>query len=148
VRTLIRIALAFITVAASFNAGAADAPSKKYFALGADDPRPFSTSVLAGNTLYVSGTLGLDPKTGQVPADVKVEIRNVLDSVKGAVEAAGYKMDDLVNVQIFCTDLALYDQFNAIYRTYFNGKFPARAFIGTDKLLRGAHFEVMGIAVK
>lgn len=109
---------------------------------------PFSQGVIVGNTLYVSGMLGLDPKTGQAPADPKVEIKIVMDGVKQVVEAAGYKMDDLVSVQIFCTDLALYDAFNEIYRTYFTGRFPARAFLGTDKLLRGAHFEVMAIAAK
>ena len=109
---------------------------------------PFSQGVIVGNTLYVAGTLGLDPKTGQAPADPKVEIKIAMDGVKQVVEAAGYKMDDLVSVQIFCTDLTLYDSFNEIYRTYFTGRFPARAFLGTDKLLRGAHFEVMAIAAK
>jgi 2-iminobutanoate/2-iminopropanoate deaminase len=109
---------------------------------------PFSQGVIVGNTLYLAGMLGLDPKTGQAPADPKVEIKLVMDAVKQAVELSGYKMDDLVSVQIFCTDLTLYDAFNEIYRTYFQGRFPARAFLGTDKLLRGARFEVMGIAVK
>ena len=109
---------------------------------------PFSQGVIVGNTLYLAGMLGLDPKTGQAPADPKVEIKLVMDSLKQVVETAGYTMDDLVSVQIFCTDLALYDSFNEIYRTYFPGRFPARAFLGTDKLLRGARFEVMGIAAK
>ena len=60
----------------------------------------------------------------------------------------GMNMDDLVWVQVFCPDLSLYDEFNAIYRTYFKDHFPVRAFIGSGQLLRGAHFEVMGIAVK
>jgi enamine deaminase RidA (YjgF/YER057c/UK114 family) len=57
-------------------------------------------------------------------------------------------MDDLVAVQVFCSDISLYDEFNAIYRTYFSGGFPTRAFIGSGKLLRGGRFEVQGIAVK
>lgn len=109
---------------------------------------PFSQAVLADDTLYVAGMLGLDPNTGQAPADPKVEIRLVMDSVKRTVESAGFKMDDIVNVQIFCTDLSLYDAFNEIYRTYFTGRMPARAFIGTDKLLRGARFEVIATAEK
>jgi reactive intermediate/imine deaminase len=109
--------------------------------------RPLSQAVLVKDTLYVSGALGLD-KAGQVPADVKVEIKTALDLIKQAVESAGLKMDDMVSVQVFCTDLTLFETFNEIYRTYFHGHFPARAFLGADKLLRGAHFEIMGIAVK
>jgi 2-iminobutanoate/2-iminopropanoate deaminase len=102
----------------------------------------------------VSGTLGIDPKTAddpktaRVPDDASAEARLVMDAIKHTVEAAGFKMDDLVSIQVFCTDLALYGAFNDVYRSYFHGHFPARAFIGVDKLLRGAHFEVMGTAVK
>jgi 2-iminobutanoate/2-iminopropanoate deaminase len=115
---------------------------------------PFSDAVLAGSTLYVSGTLGLDPKTmgdlktARVPEDASVEARLVMEAVKHTAEAAGYKMDDFVSIQVFCTDLGLYGAFNDIYRSYFHGHFPARAFIGVDKLVRGARFEVMGTAVK
>jgi 2-iminobutanoate/2-iminopropanoate deaminase len=109
---------------------------------------PFSDAVLAGNTLYVAGTLGLDPKTSQPPDDSASEIRLVMEAFRHSVEAAGFKMEDLVSVQVYCTDLGLYGAFNDIYRSYFHGHFPARAFVGVDKLLRGAHFEVMGVAVK
>jgi 2-iminobutanoate/2-iminopropanoate deaminase len=71
-----------------------------------------------------------------------------MEGIKKTVEAAGFTMDDLVSVQIFCTDLNLYDAFNAVYKTYFHGEYPARAFIGADKLLRSARYEVMGIAIK
>jgi reactive intermediate/imine deaminase len=109
---------------------------------------PFSTAVISGDTVYLSGVLGLDPKTGQAPADAKVEIKLVMEAVKQSLEQSGLTMDDLVSVQIYCTDMALYDPFNEIYRTYFKGRFPARAFLGTNALLRGAHFEIMAIATK
>ncbi|MGC2450047.1 MAG: Rid family hydrolase [Candidatus Sulfotelmatobacter sp.] len=119
------------------------------------DPRPgdtkalpFSDAVLAGNTLYVAGHIGLDPKTGQAPADPELEAHMVMDGIKKTVEAAGFSMDDVVSVQIFCTDLKLYDTFNAVYKTYFHANFPARAFVGSDKLLRNGHYEVTAIAVK
>jgi enamine deaminase RidA (YjgF/YER057c/UK114 family) len=57
-------------------------------------------------------------------------------------------MDDLVSVQVFCSDVSHYAAFNSVYRTYFKGDFPARAFLGSGKLLFDARFEVMGIAVK
>jgi len=111
-------------------------------------PLPFSDAVLAGETLYVAGHLGVDPHTGNAPADPAAEAHLVMDAVKRTVESAGLTMDDLVSVTVFCTDLKLYDTFNATYRTYFHGHYPARAFIGTDKLLRGGHFEVQGVAIK
>jgi 2-iminobutanoate/2-iminopropanoate deaminase len=109
---------------------------------------PFSDAVRAGNTLYVAGTLGLDPLTSQVPADAKLEAKLVMDSIQHTLEAAGYKLEDLVSVQVFCTNLELYAGFNEVYRGYFHEHFPARAFIGVSALVRGAHFEVMGTAVK
>jgi 2-iminobutanoate/2-iminopropanoate deaminase len=109
---------------------------------------PFSDAVLVGNTLYMAGTIGLDPKTGQPPASAEDEARMAMDATKQTVEAAGLTMDDVVSIQVYCTDLKLYETFNNIYKTYFHGDFPARAFIGVNQLVRNGRFEVMGIAVK
>jgi 2-iminobutanoate/2-iminopropanoate deaminase len=110
---------------------------------------PFSGGILAGNTLYLSGRIGIDSKTGKAPAEIDAEIKLLLDHVKATLTAAGLTMDDLVYVQVACTDLTLYDKFNAAYRNYFTTKeFPAREFIGVASLLRGGHFEVQAIAVK
>jgi len=111
-------------------------------------PAPFSDAVLEGNTLYVAGHLGLDPATGNAATDPDTEARLMMDAVRHTLESAGLTLDDLVSVTVFCTDLALYDRFNALYRTYFHGHYPARAFIGVDKLVRGARFELQGVAVK
>lgn len=108
---------------------------------------PFSDGVLVGDTLYLSGKIGLDPATGKVPATVEEEVRLVMEDVKATLARAGMTMDDLVYVQVFCSDLSLYARFNAIYRTYFS-EFPARAFIGSGALLFDSHFEVQGIAVR
>jgi 2-iminobutanoate/2-iminopropanoate deaminase len=108
----------------------------------------FSSAVMAGDTLYVSGTTDMDRATGKPPADPKDGAKLVLDNIKRTVESGGLTMDDLVWVQVFCTDLTYYAALNEVYRTYFKGPLPARAFLGTDKLLGGSHFEVMGIAVR
>jgi enamine deaminase RidA (YjgF/YER057c/UK114 family) len=115
-----------------------------------DNPQaPFSGAILTGNTLYLSGRIGYDAKVGKPPANVDDEIKMVLDRVKATLGQAGMTMDDLVYVQIACTDLSLYDKFNAAYRTYFTTKdLPAREFIGAGSLLRGGHFEIQAIAVK
>ncbi len=114
----------------------------------ADDPNalPFSGAVMVGNTLYLSGALGL--AGGQVPDTPEEEARLVMDNVKGTLEAAGMTMDDIVSVQVFCSDVSFYGAFNEVYRTYFAHEYPARAFIGAGTLLRGARFEVQAIAVK
>ena len=108
---------------------------------------PFSGAVLAGNTLYLSGTIGLD-ENQQVPSTPEAEARLVLDNVRNTLEAAGMTMDDLVSVSIFCSDVAYYDAFNSVYRTYFEREYPARAFLGAGTLLFDARFEVQGIAVR
>ena len=108
---------------------------------------PFSGAVLVGNTLYLSGKIGLTPDR-KVPGSAADEARLVLDDVKATLTAAGMTMDDLVSVQIFCSDVSHYDAFNRVYRTYFTREFPARAFIGSGALLYGARFEVQAIAVK
>jgi 2-iminobutanoate/2-iminopropanoate deaminase len=115
------------------------------------DPKaapPYSSGVLVNGTYYVSGTLGVDPATGKVPAEAEAEVHLVLDSVKQTLDRAGLTMADLVSVTIYCTDLDLYDKFNTIYRTYFQDHYPSRAFIGVAKLVRGARFEIAGVAVK
>jgi len=109
---------------------------------------PFSDAVWHGDTLYISGQIGLDPKTGKPPATVEEEAQLVMDNVKRTLESAGLTMDDLLSVQIFCSDVALFEKFNAVYRTFFKGEFPARAFLGSGRLLFDARFEVQGIAGK
>jgi 2-iminobutanoate/2-iminopropanoate deaminase len=109
---------------------------------------PFSSAMLAGDTLYLSGSIGLDPKTGKPPAKIEDEIKLLLDGYKATLNQANMSMDDLVYVQIFCTDLSYYDKFNTAYRSYFSKDLPARAFIGAEAILRGGHFELQAIAVR
>lgn len=111
-----------------------------------NDP-PFSAAVRVGDTLYISGQIGLGPDR-KPPADVTAEAKLVMDTLKKVLAEAQMTPDDLVSVQIFCSDVKHYDAFNAVYRTYFTREFPARAFLGSGPLLFGARFEVMGVAVK
>ncbi len=113
---------------------------------GANPDLPFSNGVYVANALFVGGHLGLDPGTGAPPDDPAEEARLLLDSFEVTLAEAGMTMDDLVRVQVFCSDVALYDVFNAEYRTRFEGPFPARAFLGSGDLLFGCRFEMLGIA--
>ncbi len=111
------------------------------------DVPPFSGAVLIGDTLYLSGTIGLD-ENNEVPDDPAEEARLVMNSIKANIEAAGMTMDDIVVIQVFCSDVIHYQAFNDVYRTFFTKEFPARAFLGAGTLLFNARFEVQGIAVK
>lgn len=108
---------------------------------------PFSGGVWVGNTLYLSGTLGRRPN-GTIPDTAEEEARLVLNNVRALLARAGLTMDDLVSVQVFCSDVSHFDAFNTVYRTYFTREFPARAFLGSGPLLFGARFEVQGIAAR
>ena len=126
------------------------APARKHINLRGSDAGslPFSDAVLVGDTLYLAGRIGTVPGTRQVPATAEEEARNVLDQFKAVLAAADMSMDDLVSVQVFCSDVSLFDTWNKIYPTYFGKELPARAFIGSGPLLFGARFEMQAIAVK
>ena len=149
---VITLILALVTslVAAGCSPKATSTAPRRHFKLSTTNPQlPFSDGVLHGNTLYLAGRLGIDPKTGKIAEDPKEEVRLILDGLKAVLTEAGMTMDDLVSVQVFATEAdRYYDLFNEVYRTYFTGPLPARAFLGSGALLRGARFEVLGIAIK
>lgn len=117
--------------------------------LATDPELPFSDGVLVdGRTLYLSGAIGVVPGTRTVPESVEEEAHLVLQHVRRVLALAEMTMADLVQVQIFCPDVSLWERFNAVYREYVTPPLPARAFLGSGPLLFGARFEVMGIAVK
>jgi enamine deaminase RidA (YjgF/YER057c/UK114 family) len=129
----------------------AAAPARTYFPNPSDYPPdlPFSDAVLAGDTLYVSGHIGVDMKTRKPPERLEDEVRLLMDGIKASLTQAGMTMDDLVSVTIYCPEMALFERFNAVYRTYFTpGRYPARAFLGSGPLIWGAHFEITAIAVR
>lgn len=114
----------------------------------ADDRAPFSSSVLAGDTLYVGGVLDIDPSTGQPGKDAAEQSWLAMQALKRSLDAAGFTMDELVWVQVFATDLSSFGAFGAEYAGYFEGPLPARSFVGVAGLMGGAHFEVNAIAVR
>jgi 2-iminobutanoate/2-iminopropanoate deaminase len=109
---------------------------------------PFSDGVLVGNTLYISGRIGLDPATGAAPADIDAELDLLFTGFQAVLREAGMAMDDLVWVQVYSPDVSLWQQFNAAYVKLFSRDFPARAFLGSGPLLMNGRFEMLGIAVK
>jgi 2-iminobutanoate/2-iminopropanoate deaminase len=125
------------------------APVRKHINLpGRAVAAPFSDAVLVGDTLYLAGRIGFKPGTRQVPDTPEEEAKLVLDQFKAVLAEAGMTMDDLVSVQVFCSDVKLFDSWNKVYPTYFGKDLPARAFIGSGTLLFGARFEVQAVAVR
>jgi 2-iminobutanoate/2-iminopropanoate deaminase len=109
---------------------------------------PFSDGVLAGDTLYISGRIGLDPATGAAPVSIDAELELLFEGFQAVLREAGMAMDDLVWVQVYSPDVSLWQQFNAAYVRFFTREFPARAFLGSGPLLFNGRFEMLGIAVK
>ena len=109
---------------------------------------PFSDGVQVGDTLYISGRIGLDPATGEAPESIDAEIKFLFEGFQSVLGHAGMSMDDLVWVQIYSPDVSLWQQFNAAYVKLFSREFPARAFLGSGPLLMNGRFEMLGIAVK
>ena len=138
----------FLTARGTWSKPPSQAARKVYNAPERTVLAPFSDGILAGNTLYLAGRIGLDPKTGQPPAQIEDEIKLMMDSLKGTLTQAGMSMDDIVYVTVFCSDLSLFDKFNPVYKSYFTKDYPARAFIGAGSLLRGGHFEIQAIAAR
>ena len=111
--------------------------------------KPFSDGVRVGNTLYVSGRIGLDPQTGMPPGDVTAEARALMENLQGVLAAAGMSLKHLAMVTVFAPDVADFAAFNDVYLTYFDkDALPARAFVGSGRLLFGARFELTAIAVR
>lgn len=138
-----------LTHPGSDGGGASDTAVKSRSYIHLSEQGPFSDGVLVGSTLYLAGRIGLDASGKQVPNDIETEAHNVMKSVQEVLRKAGMQMDDLVYVQVFCSDVSLWERFNPIYCSYFKRKLlPARAFVGCGELLFHAHFEVQAIAVK
>jgi len=128
---------------------AAKPKARRYVILpGRKTPLPFSDAVLAGDTLYIAGRIGIDPKTGKAPVSLDEELRLLFQGFAEVLAEERMTMDDLVWVQVFSPDISLWERFNSAYVKCFSRDLPARAFIGSGPLLRNGRFEMMGIAVR
>lgn len=109
---------------------------------------PYSQAIRAGNTIYMSGQIPLDPKTMElVKGDIDAQIRQVFDNLAAVAKAAGGSLGDAVRLTVYLTDLAHFPRVNEIMAQYCKEPYPARAAIGVASLPRGAAVEVDGILV-
>lgn len=109
---------------------------------------PYSQAVRVGNTVYLSGQIPLDPKTGElVKADIATETRRVFDNLKAVAAAAGGGLKDVARVTIYLVDLSDFAKVNEVMAGYFTEPYPARVTIGVAALPRGARVEIDAVMV-
>ncbi len=116
----------------------------KEFAKG----RPFSPGLMVGDTLYVAGQTGQDLKTGAIPEDFEAEVKQTLDNIGLVLKEAGLDFDHVVSVNVYLTDMELFQRMNAVYVPYMKEPRPVRTTVGVAKLVGKARIEITVIASK
>jgi len=109
---------------------------------------PYSQAIRSGSTIYCSGQIPLDPKTGQIiSGDISAKTRRVLDNIAAVLKAEGVSFENVVKTTIFLTDLGDFQTVNEIYGSYFENQPPARSTVQVAALPKGAPVEIEVIAV-
>ena len=109
----------------------------------------YSQAIQFGNSLYLSGQIGLIPETRELAgSDLESQTHQTLKNIKAVLEAAGYAMSDVVKAQVFLNDMDDYGAFNDIYTTYFTEDPPARAVVEVSRIPLDAKVEIMVTAIK
>ena len=110
---------------------------------------PYSQAVIAGNFIFLSGQIPIDPKTGEiVDGGIRDQTRRVLENIKAILEEAGCSLNDVVSVTVFLKDLSHFNDFNEVYSDYFSENRPARSTIQAAALPKNVLVEIAAIAYK
>lgn len=107
---------------------------------------PFSPAVEADGWVFLSGALGTVPGGGLAPGGIEPETRQTMDNIQATLESEGLGWDRVVKCSVFLADIAEWPAFNEIYKTYFDGNYPARSALGASGLALGARVEIECIA--
>ncbi|WP_180108474.1 RidA family protein [Acinetobacter sp. YH12147] len=107
----------------------------------------YSQAILVGNTVYLSGQIGLDPYSMELVDGIEAQIRRVFDNLKAVCEAAGGTLADIAKLNIYLTDLSNFQLVNQIMGEYFAQPYPARAALGVASLPKGALVEMDGVVI-
>lgn len=144
--TILTVTLSlFLLGAAAVNAAELEAVAspKAPAAIGA-----YSQAIVIGDAIFVSGTLPLNPETGEMPDDIKEQAKQSLDNIKVILEEAGTDMSNVIKATIFLADIGDFAAVNEVYSTYFTAPFPARSCVAVKDIPRGAKIEIEVIAAK
>ena len=118
-----------------------------FAAQGAAATLPFSEAVLVDRTLYLSGQLGTDAELQLVPGGIEAETRQALENIRAVLARHAATLDNVVKCTVMMADMAEWPAMNAVYRTFFSAKLPARSAFGANGLALGARLEIEVIAV-
>jgi 2-iminobutanoate/2-iminopropanoate deaminase len=108
---------------------------------------PYSQAIKFGNMLFISGQIPVNPGTGELTGDIKVQTRQVLENIKSILSAAGASVSDIVKTTVFLQNLDDFNLMNEIYSAYFPKEAPARSTVEAARIPRGALIEIEAIAV-
>ena len=118
---------------------------------------PYSQAVKAGDFLYISGQIPVNPETGEIVPEaysleglskIQLQAKQSLDNLKSILEAAGYSLSDVVKTTVFVTDIANFSAVNSVYAEYFKKDAPARSFVAVKDLPKGVGIEIEAVAWK
>ena len=109
---------------------------------------PYSQAIQAGNTVYVSGQLPIDPATGAMPEGIAAQATQSMKNIQAILAEAGMEMKDIVKTTILLADLAGFGEVNEVYGSFFTGDYPARACYQVARLPKDALVEIEAVAVK
>jgi len=146
-RTVVAAAL----LAAAPPAFAGESPAVEFLNSGKVTPTtlPFSEAVRVGDTLYLSGQIGIRPGTLELaPGGIEGEARQTLENIRTTLETHGYTLRDVVKCTVMLADIAEWAAFNDVYRTFFSPPYPARSALGANGLAMGARVEVECVAAR
>lgn len=135
----------------AYSATAKDRPKVEFLDSGKVYPAglPLAEAVRVGDTLYLSGQIGIQPGTFKlVPGGLKEEAKQTMTNIKTSLEAHGFSMRDIVKCTVMIADISKWGDFNEVYKTFFAAPYPARSAFGANGLAVGAQVEVECIAVK
>jgi reactive intermediate/imine deaminase len=107
----------------------------------------YSQAIRTGNTVYLSGQIGLDPETMQMAEGIEAQADRVFQNLRAVAEAAGGRLDDMVKLTVYLTDLVHFPRMNEIMAGYFSRPYPARAAVGVAGLPRNAMVEIEAVMV-
>ena len=110
---------------------------------------PYSQAIQVNNTLYLAGQIALDPATGQlIDGGIEIQTHRVMQNLEAVLHAAGFDFDDVVQTQVYLSDLNHYKPMNAVYAKYFSDAPPTRAVVEAARIPRDALVEIMMVAQK
>ena len=107
----------------------------------------YSQAIRTGDTVYLSGQIGLDPETMQMAEGIEAQAHRVFQNLRAVAEAAGGRLDDMVKLTVYLTDLVHFPKINEIMAGYFSRPYPARAAVGVAGLPRNAMVEIEAVMV-